>query len=234
MEDLSDMKNIFPDSFYSHLFIDLPGHGKSSLDHFDSREDIFIALKNLIESFNEKEIVYYGYSMGGRIALELALFYKSPTNLIIESGSFGLSTKEEREKRLNSDLSLFSASYNPHEFFNEWYKNPIFYDYNQSELFKIDLEKKSNHDYKLWQKSLSFFSPGSSPYLLQDIIKKLQSASFKISAIFGEKDFKYKEHFEMVKKEVPHLDLFEIKNAGHNPHKSYPSEVKGLLKKLKL
>ncbi len=213
----------------SYLFIDFPGHGKSRVSAFKKREDVFYYLSELI-SFKADNLPYtlYGYSMGGRIALELALDYLRPDLLILESSHFGFTNSEEKRHRLESDRTLFKDVLDLNVFFESWYNNPIFANYNQSSHYKIDLEKKLSHPIQEWQSSLEFNSPGTSPYFYKEVMAKL--ALLKVIGIVGSLDTKYQNHFTEVKKELSDFHLFEIKGAGHNPHKTHASEIKKILR----
>jgi O-succinylbenzoic acid--CoA ligase len=236
MEDITDLsplvKDIQLNKKTSFLFIDLPGHGRTKLANFSDRDYFFSELKNFIDTFPETQKIYYGYSMGGRIALELALYHSPACALILESSSLGLKDEDEKKQKLLSDEALFNISYDPKVFFEQWYKNPIFYKYNQTSHFISDCQKKSSHNYEEWKNSLLYFSAGKCPYMLRENIEKLKLASFNTDIIYGEYDLKYKEHFQKAKTDNTLLCLHEIKDAGHNPHKTKLSEVKKVLESI--
>lgn len=232
MEDHTDMIPLMDNHHAaSYLFVDFPGHGKSPASHFKKREDLFYYLSELILFIADKlPYVLYGYSMGGRVALELALDHLRPELLILESSHFGMKTHEEKRNRLESDRLLFSGNESLEDFFHSWYKNPIFAGYNQTAHFLTDIEKKLSHDKKEWQASLEFNSPGVSPYLYQEVMAKV--GMLKLAGIVGSQDYKYKMHFEETKKHLSDFDLYEIRGAGHNPHKTHLSDIKAILSKL--
>nr|BDT28611.1 alpha/beta fold hydrolase [Bacteriovorax sp. HI3] len=233
MEDHTDMIPLM-DSHHqcAYLFIDFPGHGKSRAGAFKKREDVFYYLSELI-LFKAQGLPYtlYGYSMGGRVALELALDYLRPEQLILESSHFGFKTAEEKRMRLESDRMLFKDVKDESDlkvFFESWYKNPIFTGYNQTSHYPIDLEKKLAHSPKEWQASMEFNSPGSSPYFYQEVMAKL--SLLKVVGIIGSLDGKYKAHFNEVKNQLADFHLYEIESAGHNPHKTHLSDIKTILR----
>lgn len=233
MEDHTDMmplKYLHPD--FSHLFVDLPGHGESPISSFKDREDFYTSLEHLVTNLGRSKTIYfYGYSMGGRVAIELIRRGLTPKMMILESSSFGLSTYEEKEKRLTADLNLFSHFLDHQNFFSNWYSNPIFGNYRNSLNYNIDIEKKSKHDFREWQASLKLLSPGAGPHLLKDNIESLLKLSVKLPVvgIFGSDDEKYKNHFLEAKKLLPNLLLKEITGAAHNPHKTHLNEVKFIM-----
>lgn len=230
MEDHTDLIPLMDNhKETSYLFIDLPGHGRTKVSNFKSRTSVFAELISMINFYNsENTLILYGYSMGGRVALELTLQGLRPEKLILESAHFGLKTSEEKSLRLNSDRKLLTTSGSDLlKFFEDWYKNPIFSNYNKSSHYKIDVEKKISHNPIEWQKSLEFFSPGVFPYEQSYVVSKLSKQ--KIVGIVGVEDIKYKSHFEEMRSELDGLSIYEIEHCGHNPHKTHLSEVKKIL-----
>ena len=230
MEDHTDLIALMDNhKKHSFLFIDLPGHGQTSVKNFKNRDAIFLELKAMIDFYkSENELTLYGYSMGGRVALELTLMNLKVENLILESAHFGLETAVEKMNRLNSDKLLFNdPNFDLINFFENWYKNPIFAKYNKSSHYKQDLEKKLKHDFNEWKLSLDFFSPGAFPFEHEDVVQKLQDQ--KITGIIGLLDNKYKNHFESMVSKIPGLSLYEIEDCGHNPHKTNISDIKKIL-----
>jgi O-succinylbenzoic acid--CoA ligase len=229
MEDHTDMIPLMDNhKDFAFLFIDLPGHGKTSIEKFKNRDEIFFDLINLINFYKlDLDLIIYGYSQGGRIALELALDLK-PQLLILESAHFGMITDEEKKVRLKQDKKLFTKSdVNLKDFFSVWYSNPIFGKYNQSPHFASDIEKKLHHSPMEWQKSLGFFSPGAAPYTLSQMTEKIMHQ--KIIGIVGSDDVKYAKHFKDVKKILEQFEYYTIDSAGHNPHKSHLPQIKRIL-----
>ena len=231
MEDHTDMTPLMDKNLdVSFLFIDLPGHGKTKTDNFKDREDVFLTLRNLIQFYQkDRRLVLYGYSMGGRIALELSTLYLKPEILILESAHMGLETNDLKISRLNADRELLTApDLDLRNFFTKWYENPIFGKYNQSIYFENEINKKLHFDKNQWQESLEFFSPGASPLLQSEIILKAQN--LKIIGINGSDDLKYSEHYKQQKNKLPNFISLEITKAGHNPHKTHLNELKLLIK----
>lgn len=233
MEDHTDLIELVDNNTdVSVLFIDLPGHGKSDIFSFKNRDEVFSTLGSLIQFYQKnKELVMYGYSMGGRIALELSTLYIKPQLLILESAHFGLKNNEEKAQRLNSDRKLLShPNLDLKTFFDIWYKNPIFGNYNLSGHYQEEVTKKLKFDPLQWQKSLEFFSPGVSPLTQLECLNK--AVDLKIVGITGGLDQKYNEHYKELKKDLPNFTLLEISHAGHNPHKTHVNELKKILNNL--
>ena len=208
---------------FNLLFIDLPGHGKTSLKQFNSLIDIFLKLSQFIKIFTDSPILY-GYSMGGRIALEIALHYIKPKALILESAGLGLYDKYERSERLKNDQILASKikSSDTDSFLDSWYKNPIFYHYNKTDTYNDDIRKKLNATTNEWHLAVEVFSPSHFP-LLESNLSDLSNSNFPILYLCGEKDEKFLKNAELLK--TINIDTFIVRNTGHNPHKTHPSEI---------
>jgi 2-succinyl-6-hydroxy-2,4-cyclohexadiene-1-carboxylate synthase len=212
------------------LIIDLPGHGDTLLKNFYSQFDFFNKLKDLIFAYTDTPILY-GYSMGGRIALELALNYFSPQILILESAGLGLNEENQKATRLKVDSELFSnvTKQNLRNFLYDWYKQDIFFQYNKSEHFEFDIEKKLHHSIEEWKNSLLLFSPAHFP-LLDDNLNKLNKTSFPLHYIYGNRDSKYANTSHIISKFNPaRFKTYPIDNCGHNPHKTHENQIVNIL-----
>jgi 2-succinyl-6-hydroxy-2,4-cyclohexadiene-1-carboxylate synthase len=208
---------------FNLLFIDLPGHGKTSMTHFHSLEDIFSKLSQFFQIYTSKPILY-GYSMGGRIALELSLHYIKPKALILESAGLGLIDKKECDERILKDqkMSLNITESNKENFLHTWYQNPIFHNYNQTDQFRKDINNKQNADHSGWAQAIEKYSPAFFP-LLSSNLSELEKISFPLMYICGEKDQKYLAYANMLKS--MNFKTLIINECGHNPHKTHPFEI---------
>lgn len=209
---------------YSLLFIDLPGHGLTKADEFFSTRDVLKKLSLFIRLFSQ-EPIFYGYSMGGRIALQLSLHYLLPKKLILESAGPGLATEEECKKRREKDLLMFDGFSSTENFLEFWYKNDLFKNYRESKTYKNDIQKKSSHDLSEWKKSQLTLSQGCFP-LQKDNLSAMQVAAFPVYYLYGSADLKYKAYAPLFP------NSYEIADASHNPHKTHPAEMTAILKKI--
>jgi len=220
-EDFEELGNSFAKT-YSVLTVDLPGHGRTSMQDFLSTHDLLLKLSAFISLFSDSPVLY-GYSMGGRVALQLALHFLSPSLLILESAGPGLESKEEAEKRKKDDSEMFSSFSSTEEFINHWYKQDLFQQYFISDRFKTDRQMKKLHNLNEWQKSQAIFSQGVFP-LKNENLKELQEKSFPVFYIYGSEDLKYKAYAPLFERS------YEIKGASHNPHKTHLAELTTILK----
>ena len=97
-------------SEYAVIAIDILGHGASAKPTEPSRYAMERTIEDLLGVLDALSITtahWLGYSMGGRIALSLALAAPERCNsLVLESASPGIANADERAKRVASDESL--------------------------------------------------------------------------------------------------------------------------------
>ncbi len=162
------------------LAIDLPAHGQSSYESPTLKR-----IKDTIAFFKQKPILI-GYSMGGRIALELRDSLEALA-VIVLSSHLGLSSLEEQKKKWKEDLlwekKLISLA--PKDFLKLWYNQPIFSSLAKNTLL---LEKTlTNRLYK---------NPKELSLLLKEmsLAKRPRPSIDPCSTyfLFGENDAKYK------------------------------------------
>ena len=95
---------------FTAVTVDLLGHGDSEAPPTPSRYRMEHAVDDLTSLLDQLEIrraAVLGYSMGGRVALQLAL--RAPDRLwalVLESASPGIEDAAEREDRVRSDAAL--------------------------------------------------------------------------------------------------------------------------------
>lgn len=118
---------------HSKLIIpDIIGHGETDSPEDTNCYQMESAAKDLIfllDQLDVEKIDLLGYSMGGRLALTLAILYPERVRkLILESASPGLKTKEERVLRRMKDeeLANFINDRGIVSFVDYWEKIPLF------------------------------------------------------------------------------------------------------------
>lgn len=104
---------------------DLPGHGSSS--------DVTTGLSDTADEIGQTygNAAYVGYSMGGRVALHLALARPGiVSHLVLCSTTAGIEDPAERAKRRNDDAALAARirAIGVDAFLEEWLAQPMFRD----------------------------------------------------------------------------------------------------------
>lgn len=157
----------------------------------------------------------YGYSLGGRVALDFLNKHPEfkPELLILESAGMPLREEEARLKRLALDRQRaqdirqdFSS------FLHEWYALPLW-----GPLSREDQESRYKEKYDRWQQrpddlaaTIEFYSPGS---FQTEATRK----DIKTLYLYGELDLKYKNLAQTL---ADSYECHGIKNVGHCLHKS--------------
>ncbi|MDZ7714707.1 MAG: alpha/beta fold hydrolase [Balneolaceae bacterium] len=133
------------------ITVDLLGHGQSEQAKNPSR---YFAkyqiqdLKTLIAQLNISPFFLYGYSMGGRLSLRLALeFPELCYGLILESTNDGIEDKLLRKERMNLDEKRANKLLNDFDLFlSDWQKLDLF-------KSKIPVDKTLEKKYRNIQRS---------------------------------------------------------------------------------
>ena len=210
--------------------IDLPGHGKSlfsrssCINSLRSFEDV---AEMILEDLSHAGIVrfwLYGYSMGGRVAQQVALKGRGRVKgLILESASFGIADQEERTIRYGRDCRLLDGICVSSEFkafLDRWHDMDLFCTLSPGLKAALKAEKQNNSIREL-EKAMGIMSIGHQPSLLP----ALSSAPFPMALFYGEKDVKYRMIAEESAKDLPKACLYEFPGASHNVHAQQPEKV---------
>lgn len=111
--------------------IDIIGHGGSSAPVDPSRYEFELALRDLAEVTTQLGVAraaWLGYSLGGRLALALAVNHPDRVSaLILESANAGIQDVHERQRRAEADLALARRieDVGVGAFVDEWERLPI-------------------------------------------------------------------------------------------------------------
>jgi len=104
--DFSSLRQLPP--HYNPITLDLPGHGNNqSPAPYTMAQAAAAVVAQMEERIGKRPFHLLGYSMGGRLALYIALHYPdSIASLTLESASPGLATAEARQQRRQHDNTL--------------------------------------------------------------------------------------------------------------------------------
>lgn len=178
---------------YCCFMPDLPGHGESPAP--DPKEDTFEtvcrSLSELSATLHPHPLHLVGYSMGGRLALYLALRYPERfRSILLVSSSPGLKAPEAKALRRTSDEKLAAdITANFGMFLDKWYNLPLFSPLKNHSLFPSILERRRKNNPAGLAASLRVLGTGNQPSLWNLITENRLPATF----FAGEKDLKYVE-----------------------------------------
>jgi 2-succinyl-6-hydroxy-2,4-cyclohexadiene-1-carboxylate synthase len=205
-------------SQYYCISIDLPGHG-TQLDKCGNYTIVDTA-RSLIEFLNILQIEkchLVGYSMGGRLALYLALHFPGYfLKVVLESASPGLKTVAEQNKRLQSDLRLAERleTEDFRSFLRQWYEQPIFASLREHPDFEKLLDRRSQNDPAALARSLRDLSVGCQPSLWE----KLSENQVPLLLLTGELDAKFVNINTEMENLCRSATLEIADRCGHNIH----------------
>lgn len=216
----SDWQSIMAgfDVRYRCIAADLPGHG-SSLglpEGSYTMEGTAYAVLRLLDELDLHKPTLVGYSMGGRLALYLALRHPERcAGLFLESASPGLETEAERKDRRLSDEKLAKRleSEDFEEFLESWYRQPLFASLSRHEgLVEGLIAKRRDNDSGELVRSLRGMGTGSQPSLW----KELENLSVPTLAVAGRFDGKFVHIAQEMAERNPRISVEVIPYAGHN------------------
>lgn len=205
---------------YSFLFLDLPGHGENTFEKFSikSFNELSSSILNHLKKITGGPCFLLGYSLGGRVALDL--LSKDPSQfekVIVESCHPGLESDVLKQERIKSDEGLLSHIHSQNDFKKfllKWYNLDLFGDISKKENFHNLLTRREKNSLKEIKKSLQTFSLGRQDNLIP-LLKKNQTPLLYIS---GEKDKKYSQIGKSFINEVPNSYHKPINGVSHNTH----------------
>ncbi len=225
-------------SKFNHLFIDLPGHGKSLLkeDETPSAETFFAALQDVLQTVKVSRVTVIGYSMGGRLAMQWLV--QSPQKIeamVLESAHPGLITAEKRQRRRQADrdlsMRLSEADFDFRAFLRDWYAMPLFGNLQKNPQFARLLERRLQNDPRQLAGALTGFSVARQPSLWN----RLAKWDLPVLLICGESDQKYADVSARMQATNPNFKRVVAPGCGHNVHFENPEwmarEVEGFLER---
>ena len=212
----------FPD--HRCILMDLPGHGLSSEcpAGLYPMPQAAIALLAVLDELGVGKCVPVGYSMGGRLALYLALTHPDRCRaLVVESGSPGLASELEREARREWDESKACEleGQGLDAFLEDWYRQPLFHSIRRNEArFAALMERRRHNDPAGLARSLRLMGTGSQGSLWP----RLPGIRFPWLAVAGELDSRYRKTMQDMVSVSEKGRLTIIPDAGHSTHFENP------------
>ncbi|CAN5736174.1 MAG: 2-succinyl-6-hydroxy-2,4-cyclohexadiene-1-carboxylate synthase [Rubrobacteraceae bacterium] len=210
---------------------DLPGHGASlglPLDTYTIEGATGTAI-SILDELGVVHPVLAGYSMGGRLALYLALRYPERcAGLFLESASPGLEGASEREARRAADESKATRleSGDLETFLRDWYRQPLFSSLARDEnLLRRTIDARRRNDPGELALSLRGMGTGSQPSLWGE----LEHLAVPTLTVAGELDGKYVGISSRMASINSRIESAVVPGAGHTVHAEAPTAYISLL-----
>ncbi|WP_442595655.1 2-succinyl-6-hydroxy-2,4-cyclohexadiene-1-carboxylate synthase [Neobacillus sp. D3-1R] len=213
----------------AHMIMpDIIGHGLTDSPEDIQRFEIETVAKDIFSIINQlgfEKIDIHGYSMGGRLALSMALLFPERVRkLILESASPGLNSAVAREERRASDLSLAQSIKDNGivEFVNYWENIPLFHSQKKlsAQVQSTIRKQRLTNSPEGLANSLIGMGTGSQPSYWD----RLHMIEAKVLMIVGEYDEKFcRIAFEM-QKSFKYGKIYKVPNCGHAIHVELPEK----------
>lgn len=215
-----------PGSIAAHALA-IPGHaGRASLPPEATFYSACAALLPEMERVGSGAApALLGYSMGGRVALYLALQHPDCCSaLVLESATPGLRDADARAARVEHDAALArelractdSAAFRA--FLENWYSQPPF-DSLDAEQRACLVEARLDNDPAALADALGAYSVGRQP----DLWPLLPTLQCPTLVICGENDHKFRRTAEEMAAVSPQIAVYVMANCGHNVHLEQPA-----------
>ncbi len=197
------------------VVIDLPGHGTSSGVRADLRRtaDMVAAVGGAA--------TYVGYSLGGRVALHLALMYPHLTDSTVLIGAnAGIDDDDERARRREADDAVEArlVELGVEAFVREWVAQPLFGDLVATDA---ELADRFRNTVEGLASSLRRAGTGAQTSLWP----RLREVNAPVLAMAGARDEKFAALAEQIAAAVDQGRALLVPNADHAAHLQQPDFV---------
>jgi 2-succinyl-6-hydroxy-2,4-cyclohexadiene-1-carboxylate synthase len=198
---------------YEVLTIDLPGHGENA-SVTASLEETADLLADVLPT---EPFILAGYSLGGRVALHMALRHPERlSELVLLSATAGIIDDIERRARTARDevLATRIETIGTDAFLDEWLAQPLF-----ASLPSDPLERAARStDARGLADSLRHAGTGTQGWLGS----RLAELTVPTTVVAGAKDLKFIAEAERLGEYVHHASISVVLEAGHAAHLERP------------
>ncbi len=225
----ADWREISPrirDMGRAPIAIDLAGHGKTHPPADPARYTMSETVRDLdaiASKVGVSQADWIGYSMGGRVALHMALAYPGRVrSIVLESASEGIENPEAREGRRRADDALAERieERGIEWFADYWSTLPLFetqWELPPATLSALRLKRLANSPAGL-ASSLRGMGQGAHEYLGG----RLADLPGDVLFLAGERDLKYAEVARRAAGAAPRSRCVIVPGAGHTVHLESP------------
>ena len=217
------------------LAVDLIGHGASPAPEEAApyrMESCLEQLEATLAGLGIERAWWVGYSMGGRVALQMAVHKPHlVAGLILESASPGLRDAGERAERRRADAALAAriVERGMEAFVEEWLARPQFKGFQRlsgEEQAAQRAQRLRNASHGL-ANSLREMGTGA----MEPVWGALPALRVPVLLMAGEEDLKFAALAREMAAAVPGAELAVLADAGHTPHVEIPAAFASTVKK---
>lgn len=211
-------------SRFRGVTLDLPGHGRTQVQGAVAAYRMAATARGLIDlltALGIERCAVVGYSMGGRLALYLAVRFPTRFDrVVLVSASPGLAVRRERRLRVSSDERLAEAleADGLDAFLSDWYRNPLFGTLSTRPDFAEILARRRRNDAHELARSLRHLGTGRQPSLW----RYLGSLPMPCLLLVGGEDQKFAGINREMARLIPEARLEVLAGRGHALHLEDP------------
>ena len=215
------------------IAINLIGHGETSAPDDPGRYTIRRAVEDILQLLDRLEIsraAVLGYSMGGRVAMNLALTAPERlSSLVLESASPGILDPEERRRRAESDerLAMMIEEQRVTAFIDYWEALPLF-----ASQARLDPDvRRRQRELRLAQSPIGLANSlrGMGAGAMEPVTDRLIEFGVPVLYLAGEDDEKYREIGASMVSRMPNGRFHVVPGAGHTIHLEQPERYVNLV-----
>jgi 2-succinyl-6-hydroxy-2,4-cyclohexadiene-1-carboxylate synthase len=208
---------------YSPQALDLRGHGAAS----ERRPIGFAEVVDDVLAAAPERFVLCGYSMGGRIALHVALAApERVTRLVLIGATAGISVDAERAERRASDEALAARVERGtiEEFVATWRDQPLFAG-DPAWVAEAARGDQRRND----PGALAAVLRGLGTGAMEPLWDRLGELTMPVTLVAGERDAKFRDLAERLRAALPDARVAVVPGAGHAVHLEAPAAVVALI-----
>ncbi len=216
------------------IAVDLIGHGASDAPADESRYTMARCVADvtaLLDALGAGRTAVLGYSMGGRVALHLALAAPDRiTALVLEGASPGIADADERRERVASDRALADdiERAGVEAFVDRWQALPLFA--TQARLPDAVRERLRAQRLGNSAAGLANSLRGMGAGTTEPLLARLHELSMPVLLVAGEHDVKYRALALAMRDRMPDARVQIAPDAGHAVHLEQPAAFAALVK----
>lgn len=218
---------------YQTIALDLLGHGASDAPAERARYSMAAVAADIINLLDQLDCDcchLLGYSMGGRLALYLALRHpRRFQSLVLESASAGLASAKERaaRRRRDNELAAQIEARGIDWFVSHWEDLPLWASQKRlpPTVLRTQREQRRRNRPIGLANSLRGLGSGTQPSLWQELAR----LRLPVQLIVGEDDDKFRRINQSMLERLTRARLALLPAAGHNTHLEAPAAFEELL-----
>jgi 2-succinyl-6-hydroxy-2,4-cyclohexadiene-1-carboxylate synthase len=215
--------------------VDLPGHGGTAASAEPSADSLAATARLIVRALDSIEVRRFsllGYSLGGRIALGLALEYpRRVERLLLESASAGLRDASEREARRRDDEALAERLERDgiEAFVRVWEALPLFATHARLDAaIREELRRRRLACSPVGlAASLRAAGTGAQPWLGD----RLGELAIPVCVVVGALDEKFRAIGAWMAAQIAGARLEIVPGSGHTPHLERPESYRAIVER---